>query len=451
LFSFSIEYFHRKPVEEVQKSGALGIFKGVGLGLVGVAMKPVIGVTDGISSVASGVTQQIAKATSDSLLVSNARPQRAFERSVIDDADLVLVPVDVFAAEAQQLILRLAKSRSYSDSFVACVSLGFSRETVEPVRPYAVCLSDMYIFLLNRDSNCLLQIPFGDISHFEQISDIRIDLIVYRNRSMSSSRFSSSTSATSNANCLSESIYCATKSHSLRLYSTLSRYAQRMGNPSAIQSKASSHDVPSVSDANSVISASSRITHDSRTASEGHIPSSPNSKLSANNTDSGRFLPTLSISKVSTESYQFGTANSIQFPNVSLSNSDIIQRARESFLQQRPLHDINDTQGRNTYQRDLDWKVWLLISNWRSNHFIFHPSRCLACLIINYSPNQVQIVDVKLKEGENIAILGVNLSFEPDSRTLLSHGGAAVVFFYGYAPSLTDLAHVKVLLELHSF
>mmetsp|Transcript_19612 Transcript_19612/g.26880 ORF Transcript_19612/g.26880 Transcript_19612/m.26880 type:complete len:358 (-) Transcript_19612:52-1125(-) len=316
----------------------------------------------------------------------------------------------------------------------------------------------MYIFLLNRDCNCLLQIPFGDVSHFEQISDIRIDLIVYRNRSMStssSSRYSSSTASTTNTNCLSESIYCATKSHSLRLYSTLSRYAQRMGNPSAIQSKSSSHDFASSNDANRNSSTPSpRITNNSSRdgpiASEGSGSVSPMSK-SNTNTNSGRFLPALSISKVSTESYQFGTANSIQFPNVSLSNSDIIQRARESLLQQRSLHDINDAQSRNAYQRDLDWKVWLLVSNWRSNHFIFHPSRCLACLIINYSPNQVQIVDVKLKEGENVVIIGVNLSFEPDSRTLLSHGGAAVVFTYGYAPSLTDLAHVKAKIVTSAF
>jgi hypothetical protein len=155
-------------------------------------------------------------------------------------------------------------------------------------------------------------------------------------------------------------------------------------------------------------------------------------------------LPAISIAKPSSSSYQFGTANSIQFANVTLTNSEIIQRARESLIEQQALGDVNNLQDRNSYQRDLDWKVWQFISNWRSNHFIFHPSRCLACLIVNYTPNQVQIINLQLKEGENIVVIGVGTSFEPDSRTLLPFGGAAVVFIYGYTPSLTDLAHVKV-------
>ena len=429
-------------MEEVQKSGALGIFKGVGLGIVGAAMKPVIGVTDGISSVASGLTQQLAKASGDALVVTNARPQRAFERSAIDDGDLVLAPVDIYAAEAQCLVLKLAKSHNYRDSFVTCVTLGFSPESAEPSRPFALCLSETYIFLLNRDCACLLQIPFGDASHFEQVSDLRIDLIVYRSRSSSTmSTSSSSSSSTGSPNCLSDSIYCASKAHTMRLYSTLLKYAQRMGNPSAIRNRMAS--ISSSSSAGTTPVQSPRGKSVPVTSNDGSVDNSASDSRTAAS-DSGRFLPPISISKLSSDSYQFGTANSIQFANVSLSDADIIQRARDSLFQQRPLEDVNDPQSKNAYHRDLDWKVWLLISNWRNNHFIFHPSRCLACLIVNYSPNPVQITDIQLKEGENSVLIGVNNSFDPDSRTLLSHGGAAVVFLYGYAPSLTDLAHVKV-------
>ena len=421
----------------MQKSGALGIFKGVGLGIVGAAMKPVIGVTDGISSIASGVTQQLAKAAGDSMVVTNARAQRAFERSssANDDGDLVLVPIDTFAADAQYLVLKLAKTRNYNDSFVACVCLGFSPESTDNSRPFAVCLSEMYVFVLNRECSGLLQVPFGDVSHFEQTTDLRIDLIVYRGRSSSSLSNSSgysSNSGTSNANCLLDSIYCANKVHASRLYAMLLKYAQRMGNPSAIRNKSSSG-----SEASSTVSisplASPRLNRNLSNADsmpdENVIGNSSSgggsSSSSSDKVSSSSFLPPISPTpRPSPESYyQFGTANSIQFANVSLSNSEIIQRARDSLYQQRPLQDMNDIPSRNAFQRDLDWKVWLLINNWRNNHFIFHPSRCLACLIVNCSPNQVQITDIQLKEGENNVLLGVNQSFDPDSRTLLPHGG----------------------------
>jgi hypothetical protein len=41
-----------KPYQEGKKAGALGFVKGIGMGLVGVATRPVLGITDGISNVA---------------------------------------------------------------------------------------------------------------------------------------------------------------------------------------------------------------------------------------------------------------------------------------------------------------------------------------------------------------------------------------------------------------
>jgi len=43
-----------KPIEEGRKSGASGFFKGVGLGVVGAAVKPIMGISDGIASVTLG-------------------------------------------------------------------------------------------------------------------------------------------------------------------------------------------------------------------------------------------------------------------------------------------------------------------------------------------------------------------------------------------------------------
>ena len=41
-----------KPIEEAQSDGVAGFFRGMGLGVLGVAVKPVLGLADGISTIA---------------------------------------------------------------------------------------------------------------------------------------------------------------------------------------------------------------------------------------------------------------------------------------------------------------------------------------------------------------------------------------------------------------
>jgi len=53
-----------QPIQEGRKSGAMGFMKGMGMGIAGVAVKPVLGLTDGLSSIATGLTQQINNDTS---------------------------------------------------------------------------------------------------------------------------------------------------------------------------------------------------------------------------------------------------------------------------------------------------------------------------------------------------------------------------------------------------
>eukprot|EP01035_Chromulina_nebulosa_P017545 gene17545-23108_t len=49
-----------KPIEEVNKSGPLGLFRGIGLGILGAAVKPVMGFSDGITTLANGISNSIS-------------------------------------------------------------------------------------------------------------------------------------------------------------------------------------------------------------------------------------------------------------------------------------------------------------------------------------------------------------------------------------------------------
>ena len=48
-----------RPLEEAEKDGAIGFMRGFGIGMLGAAVKPVLGVTDGISSTMMGVTYNV--------------------------------------------------------------------------------------------------------------------------------------------------------------------------------------------------------------------------------------------------------------------------------------------------------------------------------------------------------------------------------------------------------
>ena len=50
-YAFITHFFTLLPSFKAKKNGVQGFFRGVGLGLMGAALKPVMGVTDGLTSV----------------------------------------------------------------------------------------------------------------------------------------------------------------------------------------------------------------------------------------------------------------------------------------------------------------------------------------------------------------------------------------------------------------
>ena len=102
-----------KPIEGAEQEGALGFFKGVGKGLMGAAVKPVLGVTDGITSVVEGISNEVGKENTGGYL--QIRPRRALMKSKQSKDMYVLCRLDLDAAEAQQFVEKHASKKQLVD------------------------------------------------------------------------------------------------------------------------------------------------------------------------------------------------------------------------------------------------------------------------------------------------------------------------------------------------
>ena len=104
----------KKPMEEGARGGVLGFMVGVGKGVVGVAVKPVLGVADGLTSVAQGISNQV----SNVVAIGRMRPMRALERYAEDFYQLVVTPLDIRCAEAQGFIMSQAQADNASGEII---------------------------------------------------------------------------------------------------------------------------------------------------------------------------------------------------------------------------------------------------------------------------------------------------------------------------------------------
>eukprot|EP01041_Mallomonas_annulata_P004154 gene4154-8257_t len=201
------------PINEAKKGGAVGFLKGVGLGVIGAAVKPVLGVTDGIASITQGISNTVGNVQ----VVEQIRPPRVLERLDGDSNDLVLVPLDMHAALAQAYVGQLARKNGVEDVFFSVIRLqaptrggggGAQNTTVEDI-----ILSERY--LIWRRGDRLWTKAWADISHI-QIEDTLVTLHMY---------------AGSDNKGDPVTIQCGSTKLAGKLYTELYRHAGRMGNP----------------------------------------------------------------------------------------------------------------------------------------------------------------------------------------------------------------------------
>ena len=179
----------------------LGFVRGVGLGVLGAAVKPMLGVTDGIASLTHGLLSPFSASDGP----ARVRPQRTFERSSVDITDLVLVPLNIEASHAQEFVLERAKKHHFHDAFLKFVPLGYGE---------AVVLSEVYIYWKRGGGRGLWGRAWSDISHVFFIGEA-VGIMLYG----------------ASAKEESISIPCSNRARAVQLYSALYDNSFRMGNP----------------------------------------------------------------------------------------------------------------------------------------------------------------------------------------------------------------------------
>jgi hypothetical protein len=160
-----------RPIEGGCKNGPIGVMHGLGLGIVGLGVSPLLGVTDGLNAIAQTIYVQV----SDSKYGQAKRPQRALDCVFVEQepdrprepgllsTGLALTLLDLQAAQAQMRILQKAKRKGEQDFFVGFVDLGCGS---------SVILTTKYIFWKRK-----VDVPAESVrSRGDAASNPRIDL-----------------------------------------------------------------------------------------------------------------------------------------------------------------------------------------------------------------------------------------------------------------------------------
>jgi hypothetical protein len=279
-----------KPMEEAAKSGFQGLLKGIGLGLIGAAVKPLIGVTDGLTTVASGILNQV----SVSPVYRHIRPPRALEPATMDMARLAIVPLDLTAATAQELVVKRARQYDYDDSFVSYIPLDVVGESI--------ILSSTYLFWWKPRT--LWGRVWPNVSHCILMHEA-VGIMLYSGEGASTPEL--------------VVIPCKSPSCARRVYSKLATNSHRMGNPMSIlplDVALFSPVIEGISPAKSSLSSSSSHTAN---AEEDLLR-----QLTAAGEVLMRHGDTCLLGQI--EGYRFGSANYTKLKPITGSEEDVLKR-----------------------------------------------------------------------------------------------------------------------------
>jgi hypothetical protein len=390
-----------KPYEEASKSGISGFFKGLGLGVLGAAVKPVVGITDGLSSLAFGISSQV----DPDFRYNHIRPRRALEPCFFyssfssscssDMTSLVIVPLSLDAAYAQEFVVKRADDNNYEDSFLSFIPLDNKGE--------AVVLSTVFIYWTKERRATDLIVEWGNVSHCRWLSGEGVGLMLY---SGEEERIT---------------IPCVNKDLMRKVYSNLTLQSHRMGNPSK------------------VVPLDLIDCYDTSSQTKGGTNSSFLDNAVSKESMYHKLMHEASSLGI-LDGYRFGSVNGHSLPEISDSEAGVLSRADHSIQR-----------GYNSWQQ-VDEFIWKLIWDWGCIHANLAACRCCVALFINKSDSPIQITRVQMLIGRNVILFGSETTgYETESRLLSPQGGYLVVFIMAFPQTPLEVGHLKANINSAAF
>lgn len=410
-----------KPIREAQKDGLEGFIRGVGMGLVGAAVKPVLGLADGITSVASGVQNQVDVPDE----YTTRRPARALESCPSDSSKLTVGPVTLDAAHARDFIIKRAETHKYQDTFLGFLSL--SDETRE-----SVILSETYFFW-RRPQN-LWGRTWANISHCV-LTTVGVCIVLY---------------AGNDGQYQLIDIPCSRRSIAVRLYILIEQNSERMGFPALTLAVDQAIDALGRVESFSTITRGSSNSDGFNETSEGTLrdkaPVSPSLIMTSPSTVDGnipRYLKKIRQNTISLkgelDGYRFGQLNNKVMTPITGPESDVLLRAGAS------LSEFSAS------WRVLDERMRRVIWEWDCVHKGMNVSRCCATVFINLSSRSVQISRVQLLMGRGFALYGSDATGFESKHRVIRPGGRCILLLWANTPSPMDVGHLKAKVYSTSF
>jgi hypothetical protein len=392
-----------QPFEGAQSSGAQGFVKGLGLGVAGALVKPTLGLADGFSSAATGISNEVGFTSR----ATRARPARAFQRSQTDPSVRVLTALDMEACEAQEVIRtyedvekELNDKVVIKDEYIANFKLD---------NKVSVILSALKIMMFHNKK--LIRVHFwSEVSHCFFCPDY-VGVLLY-----SSKRSSNPVK-----------VYFKTRQRGVDLYKGLLHHAYLMGNPPGTLPLQRAEEL-ALAPANSAAGTAS---------ASGHVDSSDTA---------GLVLPS--------SRYIFGSAKVAMADLVVCSEKQLLIVARTQLMS--PETDSGkegaagaDQDGDALYARIDNVATWLVHSYVLSCNK-FSRSRCCLVVILNASNSAVSLLDSDLLKGRVLYTIDVR-GYDSKSRSIRQKNGFAIFLGCGFPPSFYESGEVEMSLSTNAF
>eukprot|EP01033_Poteriospumella_lacustris_P006747 gene6747-4866_t len=403
---------------------------------------PLVGLTDGISSIAYGISTEV----DPNNIFIHVRPPRALEPSPLDPSNWILVPLNLDAAFAQEFVMKRAIQHKYDDRFLTYVPLAHKDE--------AVILSEVYIFW-RRKKNLWGRV-WANISHCVPLGT-GLGIMLYSGALQGKAEL--------------VVIPCGSTVTLRRLYTAVAQNVHRMGNPAKVTPAAlvdwsaqgqlipNVVQHPSSSATSASFSFSSSASSSSATAATtmGLSRSSGAVDLDAHQQhqqllqqqqqqlmlESEHYRRLLRDASLLSEldGHRFGSVNSkaLSPPLNGMTEADVLTRVQQSIQR-----------GSRSW-KEVDELIWRMLWDWGCVHANIASCRIAATLLINRSDSPLQVTRVQMMMGRNVIIMGSKQTgYEAESRILWPRGYVVVVLV-AFPQSPLEIGHLKAVIHSAAF